>query len=279
MVTHARKEQEGRPATEATLRYTFKIMDSSPDLRVQFVGPVVEGLALGLDDRHKMELATAGLAPDFLVKRTGEFAGLSNLEDMQTRMRAFITTTLAKDASGKDKMTPDQLERVMQMATKRELLESKVAEEWNPIVANWIDSELEVGRAYPFETKVPFPLKPSTQILMKGTITVLDQHSCKRAGIDRVCATVESRQIPDVADVARAIADLMEMAVPADKRPPGGIDSMDVSTTVRIVTEPDGLYPHEYHVTKTMEVTATEKDGAKAHTKRREERHSTYTYP
>jgi hypothetical protein len=224
--------------------------------------------------RSIVDLLASGV-PDLLIDQQGSMTGIENVERVQHAIRSLLEKAVSAEAQ---KAAGPAFGLMVQMATVPALLEAKAADAWNPIVGAWAGAELEVGATYTQEGKMPMPLLPGTEIKMTSEFTVIRTEPCDRQGKTRRCAVVQLRQVPEPKDLQRVVGELLNKLIPPAKRPPGARLTMNIETRTRLVTEPDGLFPHGYWMEKVTEMTVS---GARAGDgmKQVQTQKVTYKYP
>lgn len=118
------------------------------------------------------------------------------------------------------------------------------------------EGQLAVGERHEFESEVPVPALPGVVVRQKGHLTLVETHTCLRGGVERTCAGVQLHAESDPDDAARAINEVMQRMSSSRKSLPK-IDRFTSVLELVLVTEPDGLFPHEYSLRREMQLTMT----------------------
>jgi hypothetical protein len=222
------------------------------------------------------QMTGAVALPDFLIATSGRFVSLKDLPGLRRTLRDNIRATLGRLRAAKS--DPENFERFVEMGTSQELLEGRVAEDWHRMVSRWIGKRVAVGKEYPFDDVVllPIPRSPLPKLAMHGTYSVSRLELCDRSGAAQTCAVLKMHLKPDEADLKRITQEVYGNTPTAGKDP-GDVATMEVTVDAEIVTEPDGLLPHRYAITKKIAVSLSADGKNSQHTL--DQREATFTYP
>jgi hypothetical protein len=228
------------------------------------------------EDELFAQLTGAVTEPDFLITGEGRFVALKDLPGLRTTLRQTIRETF--DRLHAAQADTANFERFVERNTTQEVLEGRVAEDWHRMVSRWIDKRVSVGKEYHFDETVALPIPRHTQprLLMHGTYTLARLQPCDRAAVARTCAIVVMHLQPDDEDLARVTQEVLGNT-PKIGKDPEDVPTMEVSVDAEIVTEPEGLMPHRYAITKKVDVILS-KDG-KNMQHMLDKRETTFTYP
>jgi len=277
VTTRTRTRVSGNRTSRAmTSRYTLQVASADDGLRIHFSDPVLkiegDGVALPAGSQAQMVAQMADLLPDYLVSKDGTFAGVHDLPAVQRKVQAFLATVLPKEAAA-----AEVLAQVQAMVTSEAFLNARAAEQWNAVVGAWTGAELEVGAEYESSNTEPIPVLPGQHVLMRYRFSARRLLSCQRDGVARTCAELEMRSVADAADVKRMIQALMaSLAGNAAAQAPA-FTSIDVENVIRLVTEPEGLIPHSYTLTRIFTGTLSG-GGADQSFEQTDETQVRYTY-
>ncbi len=266
-------EQTKRSATSS---YAIRVAADGEDLRIQFSDPSFEMSgdleALPAQARAQLAAQIAELMPDYVVKKSGEFSRIHDLPAYQKRLEVFIDELMPKD------IDPGLLAQFRAIFTSEGFLTGKAAEQWNTIVGVWAGAEFEFGEVYGYSNREPIPAFPGELILMNYEFSAKRLVPCRRAGKDRQCAEVEMRSTTDPEDTKKLIESMLSRLAGGEMPPIPPFKTLEVMNTIHLVTEPDGLVPHAYTVTRTMQGTI-EIEGQVQSVQQVEETRVEYTYP
>jgi hypothetical protein len=145
-------------------------------------------------------------------------------------------------------------------------------------VGAWAGAEFEFGEIYGYSNREPIPAFPGQMILMNYEFEAKRLVPCRRAGKDRQCAEVEMRSTTDPEDTKKMIESVLSKLSGGEMPPIPPFKTLEVENTILLVTEPDGLVPHAYTVTRSMRGTA-EIEGEVQSLRQVDETRVTYTYP
>jgi hypothetical protein len=277
--TISARQRSGQQGMSATLRHAMVTEAAGKALRVRFTDFAVveapEQPRIGVEDMRSLADLLASGVPDLLLDPEGTITRVENIERQQATIRALMNKAISAEAQ---KAAGPAFAKLMEMLTSPALLESKASDTWNPIVATWAGAELEVGETYTQDVKMPMPVLPGTEIQMKTEFTVIGTEPCDRAGRTRRCAVVQVRQVPEPKDLQRVIGELLNQLVPPAQRRPDMSLTMNMETRTRLLTEPDGLFPHGYWMEKVTEMSVS---GARPENgmKQVQTQKVTYSYP
>jgi len=213
----------------------------------------------------------AGLNPDYLVTRAGEFAGLHDLPAFQAGVRSLLSDLLPQQDM------PAGLSELLKVATSEDVATAKIAADWDLIVGYWAGSEMEIGVEYVAERVAPHAVVPNEEVRMRSTFAALRRVDCSRGGTPRRCVELEIRSTTDTAWVQPIPELFMSELVSPELSLKAGVRDMQIEDVVRLVTEPDGLIPHSLTRRKTVR-SVVSADGNET-IERVDQRESTYSYP
>jgi hypothetical protein len=256
------RQRSGQAALTSTVRHTMLTEAAGKALRVRFIDfDIIEApgsTRVSPEElRSVVDLLASGV-PDLLVDKQGSITRVEDVERLQETMRILIERSVSAEVQ---KQAGPAFRQLMQMVTAPALLEARAGDAWNPIVGAWAGSDLEVGATYVQEQKMPLPVLPGTELQMRSEFTVIGMEPCERHGKTRRCVVVQLRQVPEPKDLERVVEELLAKLVPAAQRKPDARLTMNIETRTRLVTEPDGLFPHGYWMEKVTEMSVT---GARA---------------
>ena len=240
---------------QSAVSYTMAVDAAGERLAIRFQDPKLAGAlpAANAGAQAFQEQFATAIFPEILVTKSGQYAGLFDPVEQSSRVRLLLDKLVAEKVTGPARIG---INNALDMFSSPAFLQSKAGDMWNPIVGTWIGARLEVGEDYAFEQTAPFPLLPGAQIKMKGTFSVVETHTCLRGGIERLCAGVQMITESDPQNVARVVEELIARANTTGKPAPK-VDTLSVKTELTLVTEPDGLFPHEYVATREMHLSLT----------------------
>ncbi|MGH0030920.1 MAG: hypothetical protein ACQGVC_14095 [Myxococcota bacterium] len=273
-----RRSRSAETTTErvATTRFGMRVEPLGENLRIRFSNPTIaleEGALDPFPKSAQPELIEqlASMMPDYVVTRSGTFVSVHDLPGFHARFERFMADVLPKDTA------PQTLARIRQLLATSDVLNAAAAEQWNAAVGAWVKSELEPGRRYTFESREPLPLLPGQEVRMQYELTAKRRLPCTRGGVERSCALLELRSVADPEDTQRALRSFLAGFAGSPDAPPA-LRSFAVQNRVEVVTEPDGLVPHRYRITKTVRGSLRE-DGAERSFEQVDDTRVEYTYP
>ncbi len=254
-VEHKSSREMPGKSQRGTLRYTLSVDAAGENLAVRFKNPKIGGPTLAPNagaQAFQEQLSVAAL-PELLVKTSGDYVGLVDPDGQSTRVLTLLQKIVAEKVPG-----PAQIgvNNSLVMFASPQYLESKAGDLWNPIVGFWLESKPEVGETYEFELMSPVPIIPGALVKQKGQFSVVETHTCLRAGIERTCAGIQMHVETDPEDVARLLKQVLERMNTTGRTLPK-FDALSVKWELTLVTEPDGMFPHEYSSSREMHASMT----------------------
>ena len=255
--------------------YGITVEEAGESLRVKWVNPSVDTVNVPPEmtpsAREQLVERVSALMPDFLVSRDGAYGGLVDFERHRSEMRQLFLDVF-----------PDETEAQAMPAIDRMILteaffDTRLAQEWNAIVGTWIDGEFEIGAEYEMSQEEPIPLVPGEKVLMNYVFSAARTLSCERGGVTRKCVELTMRSSADPGDMKRLTARLFEQLDAAAPEELSQLQGFDNRTTLRVVTEADGLFPHEFDLERTVGGT-TLVDGARQEFSQIDSRAVRYTH-
>ncbi len=241
------RESSSRSATSS---YTLAVDTHEEKLRIRFLdarfspGEGFEGLPAEV--RAQVVPHIAHLVPDYLVTKGGEFAGIVDLAALKKGLEDLFGAFLPAEAD------PELVSRLRAGLLSESLLQSKAAEEWNAIVGAWIGADLEIGSEYAYGGKEPAPAIPGEEILMSYRFLAKRLLPCRRGGVERTCVELELRSASDPEDSQRVTSKVLERLVGGKAGEVAPLRALAVENSIRLVTEPDGLVPHELDLVRNF---------------------------
>ena len=239
-----------RTTTATEGRYTLSVLAEGPNLRIHISDPKLgkKGSTPGPDSLTQARIIEqlAAMAPDFVVARSGEFVKIHDLPGFQRRLKTFFTEHMPKDTD------TTVARNVLDMVTSEAFLTSRIADEWNAIVGTWLGNvEMQLGQEYETTAREPIPMMPGETVIMRHTFSASRLVDCKRDGVARDCAELVFTSRTDPEDTKQVIqAALSRMG---DQALSGMVfKTFEIETKILVVTEPNGLLPHRYKLTKTV---------------------------
>ncbi|AMO22545.1 hypothetical protein [Ramlibacter tataouinensis] len=205
------------------------------------------------DTDKQLQLFAQAALPPYVVKESGEFDRLEDAAAFKVAYLRFFKQVLPA------MYEVPQLRQLLEQVTSEDFLTAAVGGEWNQNVGFWVDATLDMGETYSSEYEGSVPLLPGRTIKMQSKFRVIKEVPCTRTGQARKCVELEMRTTPDQADMAAAIDSFSrQFALPS----PGKgevMESIDVEENIRLVTETDGLIPHQ--ITTYKRVVASIRSG------------------
>jgi hypothetical protein len=210
------------------------------------------------------------ITPNYVVSERGELLRVEGVEEMRDGMREVLGPLLDS--------LPDQaaeVEGMFQQVTSAEYLFGQLVEQWNLMVAFWIEAELEVGAVYEFEDQAPSPLFPQQLIPFHYEFAAAERVPCEPSTADNACIRFEFRSVPDPQTVADMVAALMKQlgAIGDDSQ----IEDLQQENLVSLIADPTNLLPYRWEMSQLMRLTGSE-NGARTEVTRSTEYRYEFSY-
>lgn len=221
--------------------------------------------------RDHLEQQLGSLSPDIRVSRTGAF---EDVMDLQGFRRALVEET---EEAYRD-VPPDTLERILRDYLAPESIRGRERARWNGVVGTWAGRRLRLGVPITKSEQAPIPLYPEESVMMHSTQAARRALPCERQGVARPCVELEIINSADAADTRRLVEDIEARLSEEEKQNGPVVKALTMNTVMRIVTEPEGLYPHTVwlrRVTRTRYL----QDDREWHSSRTVESRTVFTYP
>lgn len=236
-------------------RYTLRVEAADDELQVRFADLEVEVAGKRAPAAEAIQFIgqMGDLAPDYRVTPHGDFVGLVDMPAFQQRMETLLSGMVPPEARA-------PLGPMVELLTSEAFLGRRTAEPWNAIVGTWVGAELALGSEYRTQIREPVPIVPGAEVMMNYRFAVTELAPCERGGVERECATLEMLSVADPEDTTRMIESILDRiaAQILDETPV--ITGLELENRLRVVTEPDGLIPHQVQLTKNLRATVTTGD-------------------
>jgi hypothetical protein len=218
---------------------------------------------------QQFEAVARAVLPSYVVSPQGEFVRLHDLPAAQAEARRLLALWATPGPDGG---------KLAEQVSQEHFLTGLTRDSWQSLVGYWRGGRLDLGAEYQDSSHEPTPLLPGETVKMSVRFQVKREVPCERQGLPRRCVEIEVHSTPDRDDISRIIQAFLARTMPATL---GEMQmSMDMTQTMRLVTEPDSLIPHHYEIAKDMRVGVGPKGREPVH--RAEERQETrlrFTYP
>jgi hypothetical protein len=248
----ASRTQTNAPPRGGTIRYTIEVSEQGEHLRVRLVDPVADlsgaKQPVSAEAQAQIQDRLDDLLPDYLITREGKFAGLTDLADYQTRLRAMIEKSLPP------KVDRAAVQKALDRATSEPVLNARVSQEWNVLVQAWAGSTLPIGVEQTRQVTLGAP--GAKGVVVTHTYSATARVPCRRGGEDRACVQLDLRSVPD----SEAVKSQMGAALAAMGRTATTeVRSMSIDEHVRLVTEAACLIPHSFTRSRVQKITMLNK--------------------
>ncbi|HEX7091033.1 MAG TPA: hypothetical protein VF192_12905 [Longimicrobiales bacterium] len=132
----------------------------------------------------------AGMVPNYIVGRGGEFLRIEDVAAIKARMDSlFAPAFAAMDSTGKARAIFDSM-------LSEQALEALAAQEWNTLVGMWVDADLELEAVYGFEEEAPIPLLPGESVRMVSEFAIIGRLPCTEDSLTPDCVEIQLVSYP-----------------------------------------------------------------------------------
>lgn len=275
--TIAKQLDEQAPVSETVRsRYTMRAQHHDGRYSVSFGDVELEQtlpVAVPPEQRAQMILMMKAGLPSYAASDKGAFVALENLAQLQETLRRALSPHLPKGPAGaKTRATFDGL-------TSEPVLTALALANWNWTVGAWTgaDQALDIGDEYAAATQAQMPLV-NALITMRTKFRLVRKLPCQRQSETYECVEITATTRPDEAEMKSAVNAFIGKLLPENaKKLSRELESLNVETTLLLVTETATLVPHRYKLRKTTLTSGGEPGGPKV-IKRIEETEQSFAY-
>jgi hypothetical protein len=258
-------------------RYSMRTESAPAGLRVRFddfevhtrEGGPAGGPQVALQDF----LQRAGsMLPDLLVSEEGRVVGVEGMDAVREKAQAGAGPVLAPLPAD----VRARVEAVLEQMFSPERLEAGARNQWQRDVEGWLGVEVESGRRYQQEGVGQVPALGNASVPVTLAYRMVGRTACESAAAREQCVILEltSELEPEGAMAAlRETFDRLAAQAGAEIR----VESVELESTMRLVTDPDTLIPRSLHLERLSSVTVT-RDGATQTSTQNERRNLEYRY-
>lgn len=245
----SKEQREGTTVKKKSLvrtRHRMQVLPHTKGRLIRSTGHELLEPAVATAPGQDIGQVLSSLSPSIVVDNEGSFESVEDVETLKKVLESLVAPT-------RQRVAGTELEKVVKALTSVEFLASNALQDWDALVGNWVGAELsnEVVR---FEGETPIPIFPDMEVLLKGTMQMVSKGNCRRGGRDLPCATFEMRSSTD----PKSFEALLERVIRTAKGPQGiKYERFDVQTLVRVTLETDTMLPHDFTMTKTVQMVAT----------------------
>lgn len=180
-----------------------------------------------------MEMLTSAM-PSYIINGEGEMAGARGVPEFRQTMLDGMETLL-KDAP------PAQKQQVLagvSQALSEEMLNSKLADEWNMVVGQWLGAELEDDGVYEAEFETPMPALGNQPVRTVASYEFVGRVNCDSSDKAASCAKLLFHAETDPVSVT----EMLRKMIPEGQPVPDF--KMSIVHDLELVTDPDTLLPY-----------------------------------
>ena len=230
--------------TGGSSRYQMVVSDHSEGTLVDFFDfEILELDDFQTDYETEMTLAkvTEGLVPSFIVGAGGEIVRVSDFP----ALRSTIDDLLGPDIQSLPDLPPGGTLLLDQMLSEA-VFTAGLRDEWAASVEFWNGQDLKIGATYEYET----PSRPpgtETALPFLTEFGVGSREPCAPGGADSSCVLLWRNTYPRP-DILQTLSDNLGRVMRPDTLADFRVDSADISTSVVILADPDGLILHRVEI-------------------------------
>lgn len=202
--------------------------------------------------------------PPVVINAQGGFVRLQDLESFRTQFRGMLSDLLGVSAQD------PRVQRAVDQGASPQVLMASAANEWNQLVGGWAGGTLKLGQWYEMHNDGMLPVLPGKPVRMTTLFRIARELDCQRGGVTRKCVELERVTRPNPQDVGAAI-EAFGQQLSGNQPSRERIEAIKVDHSMRLITEPQGLIPHQLLVTKDIGVTTRQGDDLKIGTELQEE--------
>lgn len=189
----------------------------------------------------------ASTPPHFVVARTGQFLRLEGLDAFRDRLRA-AAAEMVQDMPDEAKL---KVFRAMAPMMSKAQLESNIVSSWNRDVGAWLGAALDKGEEYELTFSNNIPMFGNLAVPMVSRFRFIDRVPCRDGDAGKKCVDLETRTDVDSAGLNKALEEFIKGLGGGAQVP--HIEKFELTTIVRLITEPDTLIPHRVKTTKVSQ--------------------------
>ena len=230
--------------------YTLVVEAVDDRLRIRAVNPSIEfggakePLAAPVVDQEMTQLL--GLTADYVVTKTGDYVGLSDLPAFRKAMQQILDGWGTKSGNDKARAT------MQEVLLSETFLNAQASQQWHAMIGVWNGAEMKLGEPVTDVSEETFPLFGGQHVVMNTTFLASHWVDCRRGNVVRRCVQLEARTIPDAPALQRVLRDFMARLGEKGELPP--FEAFDVETRIKLVAEPDTLIPHSCTLSKNVRI-------------------------
>jgi len=264
--TRTRVREAGeRDTRSSTAEYRLRVGIEGENLRIQFADPAFDAAGGAMsespEERAKMMAKVAELMPDYTVTHEGQFVGIHDLPAFQKKLEAFLAEIIPSIAGAEGEASAAAVARMKAMLTSEAFLNSRASEEWNAIVGAWSGGSFTVGVPEEYSRDEPVAAFAGKSIRMNYSFVAEEIRTCERGGVERLCAVLVMRSASDPEETKALIESFLQGLAPDLSPQTPMFRALSLENVLRVTTEPDGLIPHAYSLTKKMSGSIVTPDG------------------
>ena len=230
--------------TGGSSRYQMVVSDHSEGTLVDFFDfEILELDDFQTDYETEMTLAkvTEGLVPSFIVGAGGEIVRVSDFP----ALRSTIDDLLGPDIQSLPDLPPGGTFLLDQMLSEA-VFTAGLRDEWAASVEFWNGQDLEIGATYEYE-RPSRPPGTETALPFLTEFGVGSREPCAPGGADSSCVLLWRNTYPRP-DILQTLSDNLGRVMRPDTLADFRVDSADISTSVVILADPDGLILHRVEI-------------------------------
>ena len=244
--SHMRVNTRGTFAdtTGGSSRYRMAVSDHAEGTLVEFIDfDILDLDDFRMDYQAALTLAkvTEGAVPSFVVAPSGEIVRVADFP----AFRSTIDALLGPDLDALPDLPPGGTVLLDQMLSER-VFAAGLRDEWAATVQFWNGQDLDIGGTYEYET-LSRPPGTDTPLPFVTEFGIRSREPCTQGGADSNCVLLWRTTHPRP-DILATLSDNLGAVMRPDTLADFRVDSADITTSVLVVADPDGLIPYRAEV-------------------------------
>ncbi len=197
----------------------------------------------------------AAMVPSLIISNLGEFMRLEDVPALRAQLDSLLAPILRElpaDGRGEEAMS------TIRSMLSDESLEASAADEWNTVVAQWIDADLQLAGEYTYESIAPYPLLPGVSLSYVHEFAITRRVPCTETSSTENCVEIVMFSAPDASAVAEVMDRFLRQLTKVEQDPGQPLfRDIEVENSITLVLEPATLLPHSATIVRQFSGTIT----------------------
>lgn len=195
-------------------------------------------------------LRAVSTPPSYVINTVGRFVRLDGMDLFRKGLLDGLKATLADFPEA----ARQNASRILTSTLSEQGLTQQVISGWNRDVGGWQSATLTQGGYYRTDFTASFPVLANVDVPMVTTFRFLGRVPCKPGKKALECVELELKTFINPETFAAAI-ETFAKKFESGKAPV--VESLELDTTVRLITEPDTLLPHRMESRKVTSMAVS----------------------